>query len=67
MTTSDFAALAAAAIRADDVVIADDVERDERFAALNDAVWGVGNWVKCYVCPVDDVGLPPYHHKDADR
>lgn len=42
-----------------------DDERDARFASENDRVWGVGNWLRCPVCPHDSAGREVYHHKDA--
>jgi hypothetical protein len=43
----------------------DGLERDLGFTPLNDAIWGEGNWVKCYECPLDAQGNPPYHHRLA--
>lgn len=42
----------------------DGPERDAYYARGNDAIWGKGQWVKCYRCPPDADGCPPYHHKD---
>lgn len=42
----------------------DGPERDAWFEESNDALWGKGNWVKCYICK-DSLGLPAYHHKNA--
>lgn len=42
-----------------------DAERDARFAPLNDATWGEGNWVRCPTCPHDYYDREVYHHKDA--
>lgn len=44
-----------------------DEERDARFAPLNDAAWGKGNWVRCPKCPRDHFDREVYHHRDAHR
>jgi len=41
------------------------VERDARFAPLNDRIWGEGQWVRCSTCPPDGEGGAVYHHKNA--
>lgn len=38
-----------------------DEQRDARFKNLNDQIWGMGEWIRCPVCPLDGTGRQPYH------